>query len=132
MFSKKIHKYTGETYMSLFDALYDVLVKWIMSIPEITPYEEVDGLKPYFIEFLLSPKEENNEYNEYFVLEYSDEIVDLFIKLKQICASYGVQFLHEKGRTSDDLLQFILKQSHIHVKYSETELIEDDFYDEYG
>jgi len=130
MFSQKINKYTEETYHDLFDALYNILLKWIFNRPEIIPLEEIDDFKIYFIEFLLVPKEQNNDYHEYYSLEYSDEIVDLFINLKEICSSRGTKFLHEKGRTSDDLSEFILKHAQINEK-NESSILDEELDHDY-
>ena len=48
-------------------------------------------------------------YDEFMVMKYSEDIVDLFLQMKDITQSHGSSFLHEKGRTSDDLLQFIIR-----------------------
>ena len=62
------------------------------------------------------------EYNdEYISFKYSDEIVDLFLEMKKITMSYGSLILHEKGRTSDDLLQVVI---------GNYEIIEDIYADE--
>lgn len=130
MFSQKINKYTEETYHEFFGSLYNILLQWIFNRPEIIPLEDIDGLKIYFIEFLLCPKEQDTDYNEYYTLEYSDEIVDLFIQLKDICSSSGTQFLHEKGRTSDDLSEFILKHAMINDK-NESGIIDEELDHDY-
>jgi hypothetical protein len=130
MFSQKISMYSEDNYYDLFDTLYGVLLVWINERPEII-VEDMDTLKIYFIEFLLVHKERKNDYNEYFVVTYSDDIVDLFIKFKEICNSYGTHFLNEKGRTSDDLSEFILGNVSIHEKISESEIIDDDHANEY-
>jgi hypothetical protein len=130
MFSQKINKYTEETYHDLFGLLYNILLQWIFNRPEIIPLEEIDDFKIYFIEFLLVPKEQNNDYHEYYTLEYSDEIVDLFINLKEICSSRGTNFLHEKGRTSDDLSEFILKHAMINEK-NESSILDEELDHDY-
>ena len=130
MFSQKINKYTEETYHDLFDTLYNILLKWIFNRPEIIPLEEIDDFKIYFIEFLLVPKEQNNDYHEYYSLEYSDEIVDLFINLKETCSSRGTKFLHEKGRTSDDLSEFILKHA-IKNEKNESSILDEELDHDY-
>jgi len=126
MFSQKISKYSEDRYCDLFDTLYGELLVWINERPEIIVNVDLETLKIYFIEFLLVHKERNNDYNEYFVLTYSDDIVDLFIKFKEICNSYGTNFLKEKRRTSDDLSEFILGNASIHEKMSENEIMDDE------
>ena len=126
MFSQRISKYSEDRYCDLFDTLYNELLVWINERSEIIVNVDLETLKIYFIEFLLTHKERTNDYNEYFVLTYSDDIVDLFIGFKEICNSYGTHFLKEKGRTSDDLSEFILSIASIHEKKGEIEIIDDE------
>ena len=126
MFSQRISKYSEDRYCDLFDTLYNELLVWINERSEIIVNVDLETLKIYFIEFLLTHKERKNDYNEYFVLTYSDDIVDLFIGFKEICNSYGTHFLKEKGRTSDDLSEFILSIASIHEKKGEIEIIDDE------
>ena len=126
MFSQRISKYSEDRYCDLFDTLYNELLVWINERSEIIVNVDLETLKIYFIEFLLTHKERTNDYNEYFVLTYSDDIVDLFIGFKEICNSYGTPFLKEKGRTSDDLSEFILSIASIHEKKGEIEIIDDE------
>ena len=53
---------------------------------------------------------------------YSEDIVDLFITMQNITKSHCSLFLHEKGKTSDSLLEFIFN----HFKIVETQYIDDD------
>jgi len=131
MFSQRISKYSEDRYWDLFDTLYNELFAWIVKRPEIILNVDLETLKIYFIEFLLNHKERTNDYNEYFVLTYSDDIVDLFIGFKERCNSYGTHFLQEKGRTSDDLSEFILDIASIREKMSESEIMDDDHANEY-
>ena len=126
MLSQRISKYSEDRYCDLFDTLYGELLVWINERSEIIVNVDLETLKIYFIEFLLVHKERKNDYNEYFVSTYSDDIVDLFIGFKERCNSYGTHFLQEKGRTSDDLSEFILDIASIHEKHSERETLEDD------
>ena len=126
MFSQRISKYSEDRYCDLFDTLYNELLVWINERSEIIVNVDLETLKIYFIEFLFVHKERKNDYNEYFVLTYSDDIVDLFIGFKEICNSYGTHFLKEKGRTSDDLSEFILSIASIHEKKGEIEIIDDE------
>ena len=125
MLSQKISKYSEDTYKDLFDHLYEDLLDWIICNPEIIPIVDIEDFRIYFYLFLLNQNHNYlNEYNEYFVLKYSDNIVDLFLSFKDICSSYGTIFLHEKGRSANDLLEFISKFSIINEDY-ENELMEE-------
>lgn len=126
MLSQRISKYSEDRYCDLFDTLYGELLVWINGRSEIIVNVDLETLKIYFIEFLLVHKERKNDYNEYFVLTYSDDIVDLFIGFKEICNSYGTHFLKEKGRTSDDLSEFILSIASIHENMGENEIMDDE------
>ena len=45
--------------------------------------------------------------DEYYELKYMEDMVDLFLNLKDITKSYGSQLFHEKNRTSNDLFHFL-------------------------
>ena len=126
MLSQRISKYSEDRYCDLFDTLYGELLVWINERSEIIVNVDLETLKIYFIEFLLVHKERKNDYNEYFVLTYSDDIVDLFIRFKEIGNSYGTVLLKEKGRTSDDLSEFILSIASIHENMYEVEIIDEE------
>jgi len=126
MLSQRISKYSEDRYCDLFDTLYGELLVWINERSEIIVNVDLETLKIYFIEFLLVHKERKNDYNEYFVLTYSDDIVDLFISFKEIGNSYGTVLLKEKGRTSDDLSEFILSIASIHENMCENEIIDEE------
>jgi len=131
MFSQRISKYSEDRYYDLFNTLYQKLLQWIINRPEIIILGDMETLEPFFIEFVIRPLEnkKQNDYNEYFILTYSDDIVELFIEFKNICSSYGTHFLKEKGRTSDDLSEFILSHSIIQEKISECENTDDNEYE---
>ena len=59
-----------------------------------------------FYGFLCNQNEINN-YDEYFDMKYSDEIIDLFLDMKEITKSYGSLLFYEKNRTSYDLQVFL-------------------------
>ena len=55
--------------------------------------------------------ETQKSMNDYILIKYSDEIIDLFHTFKEITKSYGSQCLHEKGRTANQLFSFIYEHT---------------------
>ena len=128
MLLKKISKYGDNTYLDLLNHLYQNLVDWILQRPEIIPIVDVNEFKLNFFHFLLNNNNNNNNNNndEYFSLKYSEDIVDLFIQMKNICTSYNTSLLENKNYTSDDLSHFIFNHSLICETSFENEIEEEE------
>ena len=113
LLNSPITKWSKSTNKELFDSLFIVLYHWINSQYELLLLNDKETFRYAFYAFLL--KNTLNEgdilYDEYFVLKYSENIIDMYIQMKDITKSYCSYFLHEKGRTADDLLQFIFQNS---------------------
>ena len=103
---KKINSRDNITYKDVFDNLFDRIIHWIKSKDRFEITIDIELLKINFYLFIYS-NNTNNIDNEYYSLQYSDDIVDLFLELKEITYSYGSLLLHEKERTSNDLFNFI-------------------------
>ena len=103
---KKINPRDNITYKNVFDDLFDRILHWIKSKDRFEITIDIELLKINFYLFIYS-NNTNNIDNEYYSLQYSDDIVDLFLELKEITYSYGSLLLHEKDRTSNDLFNFI-------------------------
>tara|TARA_B100001094_G_scaffold76255_1_gene72672 strand:+ start:728 stop:1129 length:402 start_codon:yes stop_codon:yes gene_type:complete len=103
---KKINSRDNITYKDVFDNLFDRILHWIKSKDRFEITIDIELLKINFYLFIYS-NNTNNIDNEYYSLQYSDDIVDLFLELKEITYSYGSLLLHEKERTSNDLFNFI-------------------------
>ena len=117
--SKKISKYSEDTYGCVFKCLYNNLVNWLNNNPEIILDIDDEELKIKFYIFIF--KNVNSlyykEWDEYFDLKYSEDIVDLFLRFKNITDGYGIKIFENK--TSDDLLEFI--ENKITIDYDEEE-----------
>jgi hypothetical protein len=117
--SKKISKYSEDTYGCVFKCLYNNLVIWLNNNPEIILDIDDEELKINFYIFIF--KNVNSLYykecDEYFDLKYSEDIVELFLRFKNITDGYGIKIFENK--TSDDLLEFI--ENKITIDYDEEE-----------
>lgn len=117
--SKKISKYSDDTYGCVFKCLYNNFVDWLNNNPEIILDIDDEELKINFYIFIF--KNINSLYykecDEYFVFKYSEDIVDLFLKFKDITDGYGIKMFENK--TSDDLLEFI--ENKISIYYDDDE-----------
>ena len=129
-FDQQITKWGDDTYSDLFDKQFNVFSEYVIHQSEFIPKIDTDDLKMYFIIFLINNKTES-EYNEYLSLKYSDDIVDLFLDLKDISSSYCCNVLHEKNRTANDLLEFInqffdVEENIIDEEYNQSNLSDYD------
>lgn len=124
---KKINSRDNITYKDVFDNLFDRIIHWIKSKDRFEITIDIELLKINFYLFIYS-NNTNNIDNEYYSLQYSDDIVDLFLELKEITYSYGSLLLHEKERTSNDLFNFIFTYIN-EIKDSSDE--EDNLYHDY-
>ena len=136
---QKTSQYSESTNIEMFDKLFFILQKWLMNKKDISIINDFETIQYHFYIFLLSLDYQcikNNNYdNDFILIKYSDEIIDMFIDFKEITRSYGSQYLHEKNRTADQLLHFI----HTFTEsYTENEFVEDynnehiliDYYDD--
>jgi len=116
--NKRISKSCNITNRYMFNELFLLFTNWLSKKEDIILINH--DIKASFFSFLC--RINRMEYNdEYISFKYSDEIVDLFLEMKKITMSYGSLILHEKGRTSDDLLQVVI---------GNYEIIEDIYADE--
>ena len=136
---QKTSQYSDSTNIEMFDKLFFILQKWLMNKKDISIINDFETIQYHFYIFLLSLDYQcikNNNYdNDFILIKYSDEIIDMFIDFKEITCSYGSQYLHEKNRTADQLLHFI----HTFTEpYTENDFLEDynneqifiDYYDD--
>ena len=118
-------KWSDYTNKEMFDKLFIILYNWIVKQDDILINNEIE-FKYLFYSFLcrVYVNTQKNEYEEYYAIKFSEDIVDLFIQMKEVSQLYGSFFLHEKGRTSDDLLQFILQNIIIDESSNDDEFYE--------
>ena len=118
---QKLNRWDDIIYKDVLDHLFDVIFQWITIQPNLELMIDYELFKLYFYQFITSNKT-TLITDEYYSLQYSEDIVDLFLQMKTITQSYGSFFLHEKGRTSDELLQLIIRN----VIVIDDNIIEDD------
>ncbi len=121
---KKPSKWCDLTNKDMIDELYTILYNWLSSKDELL-YGDGRNMKTKFYFLLMNNGNDNYKpCDEYFSLKYSDEIVELFLFMKEVTQSYGSLLFHEKNRTSDNILQFISANTTIIDEYDhEEELI---------
>lgn len=103
---QKLNRWDDIIYKDVLDHLFDVIFQWITIQPNLELMIDYELFKLYFYQFITSNKT-TLITDEYYSLQYSEDIVDLFLELKDITKSYGTTLLHEKWRTSNDLFHFI-------------------------
>ena len=112
LLSRQTSKWCESTNKEMFDDLFSLLYHWILNHHELVVLNDKITFQYYFYAFLCSVSNgKKRSYDEYFVMKYSEDSINLFLQMKDITKSYGSFFLHEKGRTADDLLQFIFQNS---------------------
>lgn len=113
MLQKKISKYSDDTYLDLFNNLFCIFTSWISKQKELIIIDDINTLKIHF--YLLLLKKDStfqNYYDDYFTCKYSEDMVDLFLKMKNISNNYGSNIL-DNDFTSDNLLKYL--QYHTYV-----------------
>ena len=102
---QKVYSWDDIIYKDILDHLLDVIIMWIEQNGfELTVEREI--FNAYFYIFSYT-NQTNLIEDEYYELKYMEDMVDLFLKLKDITKSYGSQLFHEKNRTSNDLFHFL-------------------------
>ena len=102
---QKVYSWDDIIYKDILDHLFEVIMMWI----ERNGFElivEREIFNASFYIFVYSNKTTLVD-DEYYELKYMEDMVDLFLNLKDITKSYGSQLFHEKNRTSNDLFHFL-------------------------
>lgn len=66
-----------------------------------------------------------------FNLKYSEEVVDLFLKFKEISKNHGSTLFEKPNVNSDQLMEFLEKNTYLsekEIKVKENDLLIDDNY----
>ena len=124
-----ISKYSNDKNKDLLDTLFLSLINFIKKHDELYLEEDLETFKVLFYQFMYTKNVDNiDEKKEVFVLKYTDEITDLFLKLKDISNSYGSVVLNKKCFTSNHLVEFLTQNIYIQekeMKVDEDLIIED-------
>ena len=112
-----ISKYSNDKNKDLLDTLFLSLINFIKKHDELYLEEDLETFKVLFYQFMYTKNVDNiDEKKEVFVLKYTDEITDLFLKLKDISNSYGSVVLNKKCFTSNHLVEFLTQNIYIQEK----------------
>tara|TARA_Y100001936_G_scaffold253588_1_gene319205 strand:+ start:7653 stop:8087 length:435 start_codon:yes stop_codon:yes gene_type:complete len=132
---KKTSKYSDITNKFMFHKLFLLFYNWILIKDDLIIINNTLRLSFYTFLCRLDKCKNSNDFgisndsHDYIVVKYSEEIVELFLKMKEITKSYGSLILHEEGRTSDDLLQVLIENVELVDEYTEEEINEKDLND---
>ena len=115
--SMDISKYSNDKNKDVLDTLFLLLINFIKEHDELYLEEDLETFKVLFYQFMFTKNVGNvDEKKELFVLKYSNEIIDLFLKLKEISNSYCSNLFNKKGFTSNHLLEFLTQNIYIQEK----------------
>ena len=127
--SMDISKYSNDKNKDVLDTLFLLLINFIKEHDELYLEEDLETFKVLFYQFMFTKNVDNvDEKKELFVLKYSNEIIDLFLKLKEISNSYCSNLFNKKGFTSNHLLEFLTQNIYIQekeIKIDDDLIIED-------
>ena len=121
--------YDKEYYIKdVLHELLDEINYFVESPPELECEYEESSFKSKFYQFVyrsyINEKEDfvpyDEELYEYFSLKFSQNIIDIFLRFKEITKRYNVDIFHRKQNISLDLEDFLF--DHL--------LVEDPYYDE--
>tara|TARA_Y100000389_G_scaffold129812_1_gene127268 strand:- start:2252 stop:2695 length:444 start_codon:yes stop_codon:yes gene_type:complete len=121
--------YDKEYYIKdVLHELLDEINYFVESTPELECEYEESTFKSKFYQFVyrsyINEKEDfvpyDEELYEYFSLKFSQNIIDIFLRFKEITKRYNVDIFHRKQNISLDLEDFLF--DHL--------LVEDPYYDE--
>ena len=113
MLQQKIYKYSDDTYLDLLNKLFLIFNSWLSKQKELIVIDDINELKLNFFLLILNKTYTfQNYYDDYFTCKYSEDMVDLFLKMKNISNNYGSNIL-DNDFTSDNLLNYL--QFHTYV-----------------
>lgn len=126
---KKNNHWDNTTNKMILDQILSKIIQYIIKNNELFFKYELDLFRLNFYIFAYTQKVENYEYSEnyeYFNMKYSDDIVDLFLEIKEFTKANGSTLFHNK-QTSNNLLDFLYNNM---VVYNEKLEENDEDYDE--
>tara|TARA_B100000902_G_C27145227_1_gene830745 strand:+ start:373 stop:738 length:366 start_codon:yes stop_codon:yes gene_type:complete len=91
----------------MFDLLFNELYKWIINHPEIYISLELPDFKKQFISFCNGKHQFKQNDNELLELKYYSDIVDIYLRMKNITQSFGSDLFFKKNDNANDLYCFL-------------------------
>lgn len=137
-------KYSDDTYFDLFYKLSFKIINWVNSFTELDIYMNNKDFVMQFILFLNDNYYDNNniiynDINNYelydnFITKYNDDIINLYLELKKITKSYGIDLFHNNDN-SCLLSEFLYKNIEIndetlYTDYNDYEYDSNDDFDD--
>jgi hypothetical protein len=127
-------KYSSATNKEILKHMFQIIHGWICSYEEIEiiPVKEILLVKFYLFMFTHEYPSSSmpEEEFDYVSMRYTDEIVDIFLQVRDISDSYGGNFFHKKYDSADRLLQFITSNCMI-IDYRDFMENEEEITEEY-
>ena len=125
---KKNNHWDNTTNKMILDQILSKIIQYIIKNNELFFKYELDLFRLNFYIFAYTQKVENYEYSEnyeYFNMKYSDDIVDLFLEIKEFTKANGSTLFHNK-QTSNNLLDFLYNNMVVYnEKLEENDVIAD-------
>jgi hypothetical protein len=142
LFRKWLYSYIHMNDSRMIDLLNDMfenIITWVENEPELewfytTNYSRIDFyITMYRNTIDLNRNNLSESMIEYISLQYSQDMVDLFLECKEKSMNYGSRLL-QNNETADNFLQFIINNLYFINDDSDNEdtmLIDDEIYDSY-
>jgi len=142
LFRKWLYSYIHMSENQMIDLLNDMfknIISCVENEPNVEWFYTLDYSRIDFYITMYRKKIDINRNNlprsmiEYISLQYSQDMVDLFLECKEKSINYGSPLLQD-NETSDDFLQFIINNFYFQDNDSENEdtmFIDDEIYDSY-
>ena len=125
-------KWSETTNIDIANEIFELLMKW-MNTTDIKLIIPEEDLIIHFYNFLYNLSinkslsyDVNIIDNQYFFFKYHEDLVDLFMEIKEIYNIQGSSLFNKKNITTDNLLQFL--NNYIEIL---DEIYEDDTIDNY-
>ena len=123
---KKKNHWDNTTNKMILDQILSKIIQYIIKNDELYFKYELDLFRINFYIFAYTQKVEDYKYSEdyeYFNMKYSDDIVNLFLELKECTKANGSTLFHNK-ETSNNLLDFLYNNV---IVYNEKEVDDGDY-----
>lgn len=105
---------------NLYNDLFKELYYWIINRNDLYIIQELNDFKKSFYQF-CNNKRYTETYDTLIDEYYYSDIIDLYMRFKNITKIHGSQLFHNRGDTSDDLYCFLTNYG-----YVDDEIVDDE------
>ena len=126
--------------ISICNNLFNEINTWINNNNDISFISPEKDVLIYFYHFIYCldnniPIHYNPNYDELFNHKYHNDVVDIFLLLKDKCNGYTVNILNKRNVTADNFMDFINYHIDIYEEHNfednDTIMIDDEIYSDY-